>query len=147
MINNFSKIWFLKSSYFVQLSLKLDEDEDLLESMLSIFPRLWSNRNAAMAKGLGDTALWNRKFSSYLVPLYKNESTCETIHMKMFSTHKFNSFSHHTKGFAQDSFRNRGNRQLGNCRLHATTDREGDGRVAGENKKRVTKVITRIKGW
>ena len=67
----------------------------------------------------------NRPFPSYPSPLFQNESTCETIHMKMCST--FTSIFMQIKlifiwmVWHVDSFRSWGKRQLGNGLL-----REGD---------------------
>ena len=41
--------------------------------------------------------MFNRPFPSSLVPLFQNESKCETFHMKMSSAC---SFIFHKKGFA-----------------------------------------------
>ena len=47
----------------------------------------------------------NRPFPSYLLPLCQNESTCETIHMKMSSPAR--PFSCESNSFSFDWFRTR----------------------------------------
>ena len=60
----------------------------------------------------------NRPFPSYLLPLYQNESWCETIHIKMSSTYRFIFVQIKLivigKVLHEDSFWNRGTMYLGN---------------------------------
>ena len=76
--------------------------------------------------------LLNRPFPSSLVPLFQSESKCETILMNNdFDLHENETAcrSHfHMKGFAINSFWNRGTRELGNSLL-----------VSPYNKRNITR--------